>query len=188
MGIPTWEGPIRLSLSQHSYEFSSLFCHGRYEKTTLSKKKTFRNRMVFLVLFQFGLWRTSEGVLFPFVASSVQSVLRSVWVFCKWYVHCPSEPSIAVCGQLSRVVGIVCINTACYCGDNFSLCYCQPITVSALSLAEALFTLRYRNLKTTISLQTSLEEFENAVITGQFRFVFEENSGREIIWLLKGLS
>ena len=115
--------------------------------------------MVFLVLFQFGLWRTSEGVLFPFVASSVQSVLRSVWVFCKWYVHCPSEPSIAVCGQLSRVVGIVCINTACYCGDNFSLCYCQPITVSALSLAEALFTLRYRNLKTTISLWKRIKCF-----------------------------
>lgn len=108
-----------------------------------SVQKTFRNRMTFLLLlFQFGLWRTSERVLFPFVASSVQSVLRSVWVFCKWYVHCSSESSIAVCGQLSRVVGILCIDTACCGGDNFPLCYCQPISVSAFSLVEAPFTLR----------------------------------------------
>jgi len=30
------------------------------------------------------------------------------------------------------------------------------------------------------SVQTTPEKFENAIITGNFGFVFEENSGREI--------
>jgi len=33
-----------------------------------------------------------------------------------------------------------------------------------------------------------MEEFENAVITSQLGFVFDENSLREITWLLKGLT
>jgi len=33
------------------------------------------------------------------------------------------------------------------------------------------------------SVHTTPEEFKNAFINGHFRFVFEENSGREITWL-----
>ena len=35
----------------------------------------------------------------------------------------------------------------------------------------------------TFSGHTTPEEFENATITGHFRFVFEENTAREITWL-----
>jgi len=31
-----------------------------------------------------------------------------------------------------------------------------------------------------LSVHNTLEEFENATVTGHFGFVFEENSGREI--------
>ena len=33
------------------------------------------------------------------------------------------------------------------------------------------------------SVHTTPEEFKNATITGHFGFVFEENPGKEIIWL-----
>ena len=45
-------------------------------------------------------------------------------------------------------------------------------------------TLRQRNLKTEVSLWKHIKffpsEFKNARITDHFRFVFEENSGKEI--------
>jgi len=43
-------------------------------------------------------------------------------------------------------------------------------------------TLRRRNLKTLISVHTTPEEFENAIIAGHFGFVFEEHSVRETSW------
>ena len=42
------------------------------------------------------------------------------------------------------------------------------------------FTLKTRHM---FSVHTTLEEFKNATIIGQFRFVFKENSVREITWL-----
>ena len=43
------------------------------------------------------------------------------------------------------------------------------------------FTLKTHQM---FSVHTTPEDFKNLAITDQFRFVFEENSGREITWLL----
>ena len=40
-----------------------------------------------------------------------------------------------------------------------------------------------RNMLRVSSVHTTLEKFEKATITGHLGFVFEENSGRDIIWL-----
>ena len=91
------------------------------------------------------------------------------------------------------------------CSDMTCLCYiifpaaCKTtkkenwIDISVTSEFWGPFTLPQRNLQTEVllwnvhqlsSFCTTPEEFENATIKGHFGFVFDENSGREITWLL----
>ena len=58
-------------------------------------------------------------------------------------------------------------------------------TVAPLYYYQGKFKNGVFTLKThqKFSVHTTPERFENVAITGQFGFVFEENSGREITWL-----
>jgi len=79
--------------------------------------------------------------------------------------------------------------------NKFPLSYtCQSVKLQkrgAVVISKApTSTLRRRNLKTEVSenasdvaVNTTPEEFHDAIITGHFRFVFELNSVKEITWL-----
>ena len=69
-----------------------------------------------------------------------------------------------------------CLTCALSTGFSQSMC---TVRTTPEKFEISVFTLKTHQM---FSVHTTLEKFENTTTTGHFRFVFEENSGREVTW------